>query len=135
MGLHIGRHGWPMKTILGFTWSKKAEITLEAISFWQNISISIFQFSPFLHTIKVCQWSLINFSKFANALTRKEKTLMQQSMRKKKLRKVGFCFITGCFISPLMRRLFNHLFVLEPHSQPNFYFLISGWRKKYQKEK
>ena len=34
--------------ILGFRWSKKAEITLETISFWQNISISIFQFSPFL---------------------------------------------------------------------------------------
>ena len=28
-------------------WSKKAEITLETISFWQNISISIFKFSPF----------------------------------------------------------------------------------------
>ena len=28
----------------------------------------------------------------------REKTLMQQSMRKQKLRKVGHCFITGCFI-------------------------------------
>ena len=28
----------------------------------------------------------------------REKTLMQQSMRKEKLRKVGLCFITGCFI-------------------------------------
>ena len=49
-------HGWPVKKILGFRWSKKAEITLETISFWQNISISIFK-----------------FSKFTNALIRKEK--------------------------------------------------------------
>ena len=35
------------KTNLGFRWSKKAKITLETISFWQNISISFFQFSPF----------------------------------------------------------------------------------------
>ena len=28
----------------------------------------------------------------------REKTLMQQSMRKEKLRKVGLCFITGCII-------------------------------------
>ena len=31
-----------------------------------------------------------------------EKTVKQQSMRKEKLRKVGLCFITGCFI-----KLFN----------------------------
>ena len=46
--LYVGHHGWPAKNILGFRWSKKAEITLETISFWQNISISIFKFSPFL---------------------------------------------------------------------------------------
>ena len=33
---------------LGFRWSKKTEITLETISFWQNISISILIFSSFL---------------------------------------------------------------------------------------
>ena len=31
--------------MLGFRWSKKAKITLETISFWQNISISILKFS------------------------------------------------------------------------------------------
>ena len=131
----VGHHGLPMKKILDFRWSKKAKITLEVISFWQNISISIFQFSPFLHKMKACQWNLINFSKIANALIRKEKTLMQQSMKKEKLRKVGLCFITGCFISPLIWKIFNHLSVLEAHLQPNFCFLISGWCKKYQKEK
>ena len=36
------------KKILGFRWSSKAEVTLETISFWENISINIFEFSPFL---------------------------------------------------------------------------------------
>ena len=46
--LYIGHHGWPTKKILGFRWSEEAEITLETISFWQDISISISKFSPFL---------------------------------------------------------------------------------------
>ena len=46
--LYVGHHGWPTKKILGFRWSKKAEVTLETISFWQNISISNFKFSSFL---------------------------------------------------------------------------------------
>ena len=46
--LYVGHDGWPAKKVLGFRWSKKAEVTLETISFWQNISISIFKFSPFL---------------------------------------------------------------------------------------
>ena len=98
-----GHHVRSTKKILGFRWSKKAKITLKTISFRQNISSSFFKFSPFLCTMKACLWNLINFSKFWNALIRKEKkTLMQQSMRKEKLRKVGLCFITGCFI-----KLFN----------------------------
>ena len=60
--------------ILGFWWSEKAKIKLETISFWQNISISILKFCPFLYTMKACQWNLINFSKLANALIRKEKS-------------------------------------------------------------
>ena len=46
--LCVGHHGWPVKKILDFRWSKKAEVTLETITFWQNISINIFKFSPFL---------------------------------------------------------------------------------------
>ena len=46
--LYVGHHGWAAKKILVFRWSKKAEITLETISFWQNAHISIFKFSPFL---------------------------------------------------------------------------------------
>ena len=48
VALYVGHHGWPAKKIVGFRWPKKSEITLETISFWQNISISIFKFSPFL---------------------------------------------------------------------------------------
>ena len=85
-GLTDFEKGWPTKKILGFTWSKKAieTITLETISFGQNIYISVF--------------SLTDSSKFSKALIRKEKkSLMQQSMRKEKLRKVGLSFTTACF--------------------------------------
>ena len=41
----------------------------------------------------------INFFKICKRFDReREKTLMQQLMRKEKLRKVGLCFITDCFI-------------------------------------
>ena len=55
----------------------------------------------------------------------RETTLMQQSMRKEKLRKVGLCFITGCFRNSF-NMIINHFFVSQAHSQPNFCFLISG---------
>ena len=76
--LYIGHHGWPTKKILAFRWSKKTKITLETISFGENISISIFKFSPFLY-MKACPSNLINFSKFANALERKEKKYLGSS--------------------------------------------------------
>ena len=56
-----------------FKWSKKGKIKLETLSFWWNMSISTFKFSPFLYAIKACRWNLINFSKFGNTLIRKEK--------------------------------------------------------------
>ena len=46
--LYVVHHDWSTKKKLGFRWSKKAEIALETIGFWQDISISIFKFSPFL---------------------------------------------------------------------------------------
>ena len=58
--LYVGHHGWPAKKRLGFRWSKKAEITLETISFGQNISISIFKFSSFL-SIKSYQFFKIYY--------------------------------------------------------------------------
>ena len=57
--LCVGHHGWPTKKMLGLRWSKKAKITLETISFWENVSISIFKFSPFLYIMKACQRNLI----------------------------------------------------------------------------
>ena len=59
--LNVGHHRWPKKMV---KWSKKAKITLETIGFWQNISLSIFEFFPFIYTVKACHWNLINFSKF-----------------------------------------------------------------------
>ena len=126
--LYVVHHGWPIRKILDFRWSKEAKITLETISFWQNISISIFKFSSFLYAMKACEWNLINFLKFVNALITKEK------MRKEKLRKVGLSFTIGCFIKSF-NMIINHFFDFQAHSQPNFCLLKSGWRKKYQKGK
>ena len=57
----------------GFTWYKKAKITLECKTLWRNISISVFKFSPFLHTMKAYRRNLLNFAKFTNALKKTEK--------------------------------------------------------------
>ena len=95
--LQVGSRGFEkgwcslLAKILGFRWSKKAKITLETIGFWQNISISIFKFSLFLCTMKACQWNLINFSKLANDLIRKEKKhLCSSQWEKKQWEKLGF---------------------------------------------
>ena len=86
------------RKILGFRWSKKAKITLAAISFWRNTSFSIF--SNFVSNeslpVKFYQFFKI-YKRFDKE---REKTLIQQSVRKEKLRKVGLCFITGYFIKP-----------------------------------
>ena len=44
----------------------------------------------------------------------REKTLMQRSIRKEKLRKVGLCFIKP------FNMIINYFFVLQDHLQPNF---------------
>ena len=67
--LYVGQHGWPAKRQK----EKKNEITLETTSFWQNISVNIFKFSPFFF-----KKNLINFSKFTNVLIRKEKKILTQ---------------------------------------------------------
>ena len=103
-GLYVSHHGQLEKKILGFRWSKKAEITLQTIISWQNISISIFKFSQFL-LIKSYQF----FKIYKRFHKEREKTPIQQSMRKEKLRKVRLCFITGCFINPF-KMIINHFF-------------------------
>ena len=90
---YVGHRGWPAKKILGFGWSKKAEVTLETISFWQNIFISIFKFSPFL-SIKSFQFFKISHT----AVNEKRKT-----------EKSWTCVITGCFIK-LFKMIRNHFF-------------------------
>ena len=87
--------------MLGFRWSKKAKITLETISFWQNISISIFKFSSFLYTMKTGRWNLINFSKFASALIRKEKKQLRSSQWERKTDKFWTLFYNRLFCKVL----------------------------------
>ena len=54
-------------------------------TFFANISIRIFKFSPFLCTMNACQWNLINFSKFANAFITKEKKHLWSGQWEKKI--------------------------------------------------
>ena len=122
--LYVGHHSWLRKEILGFRWSKKTNVTLETKSFWQKISTSIFKFSPFLYTMKACRWNLNQFFKIYTLWWGKRKTLMQQRKIEERI-----CFIKSCFI-----KLFK-IKINQAHSQPNFRFLVLGWRNKYQKGK
>ena len=69
---------------LGFRWSKKVKITLETITSWQNISISIFKFSPFFMNNESLPMKSEQFFKFTNALIRKEKKHSCSSQLEKK---------------------------------------------------
>ena len=136
--LKVGDHGWPTKNILGFRCSKEVKITLETISFWRNISISIFKFSPFLCTIEAYLWNLFNFPKFTNALMRKEKKRLYSSQWEKKNReKLYFVLKLIVLQNPLKRSLICccFFFISHAHMQRNFCFLKSGWGKKHQKGK
>ena len=94
------------------------------MSFWQNISISMFILSAFL---------LIKFYQFFKIYQRfdkeREKTLIQQSMTKENLRKFGLCFITSCFIKPFKMITDNFFFISQTHSQRSYGFLVSGMSK------
>ena len=97
------------KRILGFRWSEKAKITFELYVFGK-----------------------IFLSAFSNFLKKNNKQKKKQ--KKNTHRKVGLCFTTGCFIKSF-NNISNHFFVFSAHSEPNFCFLVSLWRKKYQKGK
>ena len=114
---------WPTKKILGFRWSKKAKIPLETISFWWNISISTFSFSLFLYIMKGCRWNLTNFSKFTNALIRKEKKHSYSSQwENKNWAKVWLCFITSCFIKPFKMIIISFFYFASLIRSPIFTF-------------
>ena len=106
-----------------FQMVQKGQNNARTYTFQAKYSISIFKFTPFLCAMNACQLNLINFSKFGNALIRKEKkTLMQQSIRKEKLRKVGLYFITACFIKTF-NRIIIHFFCFASSFAAQFLLL------------
>ena len=71
---------------------------------------------------------------------KREKTLVQRSVRKK-TQKSWTLFYDRLFYN-VFKMTINHFFlnrftrsffISQAHSQHNFYFLISGWRKQYKK--
>ena len=119
--LCLGHHCWPAKKVLNFRWSKKAKITLETISFWKNIYISIFKFFPLL-SIKSYQ--------FFNALIRKDKQDTHTAINeKRKTEKSWALFLTGCFIK-LFKMIINHFFLfIKLIRSAVFAFWYQGYQK------
>ena len=142
--LYVGHHGWSKKKSLVLRWSKKAKITLDIVSFLQNIYFSIFKSSPVLNMMDAWRWNLISFSKFTNVFIRKEKNTAVN--KKRKIEKNWTLFYNSCFIKSFKATI-NHFFfkrffcsqdfflVLQACLRPKLRFLISGWCKKYQKGK
>ena len=128
--------GWPTKKILGFRQSKKAKITLETNVFGETF----FQyFQHFSILMKVCRWNLISFEE-------KRKNNHAAVNEKRKTEKIWTLFyLTGCFMT--LKMVINHFFfnrsfcsqdffcISPARSKRNFCFVMSGWRKKYQKGK
>ena len=134
MALYVSYHSWPTKKFR-FQMVQKGQNNVRNYKVLAKLLYQHFQiFSIFTHSGRLPMKSYQFFKICKHFDKEREKTLMQQSMRKEKLRKVGLCFIKGCFIKSF-NMIINHFFVSQAHSQPNFCFLISGWRKKYQKGK
>ena len=66
-------------------------------------------FSVFINNESLPMKSYQFFRIYKSFDKEREKTLMQRSMRKEKLREVGICFITGCFLKPF-KMIINHFF-------------------------
>ena len=97
------------KKVLDFRWSKKAKMTSETISFWQNIYISILKFSPFLYSMKPFNEIFFNFSKFTNALIKKEKKYSCNSQWEMKNWENLYFVITDCSVKPF-KMIINQIF-------------------------
>ena len=108
--LYVGHHGWPTKKILGFTWSKNSQNNVRNYKFLGKYFYQHFQiFSIFIYNESLPMKSYQFFKIYTSFDKEREKTLMRQSMRKEKLRKVGLCFTTGCFIKSI-NLIINFLF-------------------------
>ena len=80
--LYVSHHGWLMKKILGFRWSKKAKITLET-KFLAQYFCQYFQiFSIFIYNESLPMKSYQFLKTYKSFDKEREKALIQLSMRK-----------------------------------------------------
>ena len=79
-------------------------------------------------SILICHENLsmksYQFFKICKCFDKEREKHLCSSQWGKKNRKVGLCFITGCFIKSF-NMIINYFFVWQTHLQPNFCFLIS----------
>ena len=117
--LYVVHHGWVSDGL-------KSRNNFRKYKFWAKCSISTLKFFQFF-LIKSYQFFKI-YQRFDKEI---EKTLIEQSMGKKKLRKVEFCFIIGCFIKPykMIINFFFFFFLSQADLQCNFCFFISAISK------
>ena len=83
--LYVGHHGSPTKKILGFKWSKNAKKMLETKVFGKAILSVISDFLHFNESLPMKSYR--SFKIYIRFYKKREKTLLQQSIKKEKLRK------------------------------------------------
>ena len=128
--LCVGHHSWPTKKILGFRWSKNANV--RNYSFWRNISFSIFKFCPFLNIMKACRWnqSFKIYKRFYKKReeTRNSHTSVNEKRRNKK--SWNFFYLTGYFMKPLKMAI-NHFFFNRSFCSQDFFYFANSFTGQF----
>ena len=98
--------------ILGLRWSQKDKITLEAIRFWRNISISIFKFSSVLCIIEAINETFSIFQNLQMLWLKKRKNDHTAVNEKRKTEKSYIlCSLNDCFTKSF-KSIINHFFFI-----------------------
>ena len=105
--LYVDHHGWPTKKILGFRWSKKAKIMLETKALAKHFFEYFQIFSIFIYNERLLMKSHQLFKIYKRFYKKREKIVMQQSIRKEKLRKI---FLFNRFFYEVLEKAINHFF-------------------------
>ena len=87
-------------------------------------------FSTFIHNESLLMKSYQFFKIYKRLDEEREKALLQQSMRKEKLRKVQLCFITGYLIKAFKMTI-NHFFFIRSSCSQDFFYFASSFAAQF----